>query len=178
MGAQGTPGQVLPWPRLYPIAADFSSDLIAGHLPDGTQILVDTHPDYGPATLFCFTAGGEQTELRSLWLPAEYQSRPQDYDGEFAERLKEQLAQTLGFTPGLIRIRELDDTQGGLSIDPAPMWAEEDFGQPDVPAVCPGDDRWALGAADLSSYWLEHGFYVFWCGNDWYVGPDGIVECN
>jgi hypothetical protein len=33
-----------------------------------------------------------------------------------------------------------------------------------------------MGNADLSSYWLEHGAYVFACGNHWYVGPDGTVE--
>jgi uncharacterized protein (TIGR02996 family) len=159
---------VLPLPRLYPIAAHFSSDLLAGHLPDGTQVLAEAPmPEHSMARLFCFSPAGEQLEVREEVLP-------------LADELpfEECLRDELGFTPGLIRVLDIDDPDGAYSIDPDDGFTEY-YGVADDPNVRPEDEPemdLAMGRASFCSYWLKHGAYVFRAGNSWYVGPDGEVE--
>jgi uncharacterized protein (TIGR02996 family) len=170
---------VIPLPRLYPIAADFHLWIFAGHLPDGTQIFADV-PRRGDRTanLFCFTPAGEQTEIRELSLPQECLSGPGDQHGwEHTERVKEYLRREIGFTPGLIRIRGIDDPNRLFRIEPYGSFADDYAGYADDPKVRPDDNVDSPeGYAARAAYWLKRGAYVFWCGNDWFVGPDGTID--
>src|SRR5262249_2995632 len=173
---------VIPLPRLYPIAADFHLLNFAGHLPDGTQGFAEA--PYGGGTtarLFCFTPAGEQTEIREVTLPAECGHQPQDkHSWEHTARVKEFLGREMGFTPGLIRIRDIDDPPDGYGVGPYSNYAEDYVGCPDDPAVRPEEDGdLAEGCATVTAYWLKYGayiFYIFWSDNDWHVGPDGKIE--
>lgn len=170
---------VIPLPRLYPIAADFRLRLFAGHLPDGTQVFADVY-EGTTARLFHFTPAGEQTDIRELSLPSECCRLPEDKHGwEHTDRVKEYLRREMGFTPGLIRIRDLDDPAEMFSIQPDSGCAEECMGRADDPTIRPEEEEdpdKTMGNAERVAYWLKHGAYVFLCGNDWYVGPDGQIE--
>jgi uncharacterized protein (TIGR02996 family) len=169
---------VIPLPRLYPIAADFGLWMFAGRLPDGTQVLAETYEGMD-ARLFLFTPTGAQIEIRELPLPPECYPLPEDEHGwEHTWRVQDHLRREMGFTPELLRILDIDDPTGHNHISPYSHHAEEEyFGYPDDPDIRPEDDGDNCeGRAANSNYWLKHGTYVFWCGNDWWVGPDGTVE--
>jgi uncharacterized protein (TIGR02996 family) len=158
---------VIPLPRLYPIASHFSTWLLAGHLPDGTQVLADVEADPTVCRLFCFTPEGAQTGIREVAMSP-------DTPGEFEEYLSDEF----GFEPGLIRVLDIDDPEGPYSIEPDSGFTEN-FGVADDPNVRPEDEPdsdLAMGRASYCSYWLKYGAYVFSAGNSWYVGPHGEVE--
>lgn len=172
---------VIPAPRLYPIEGDFGLYLSAGHLPDGTQVLVDSPTrDRSSARLFRFSPEGLQGEMEEIQMPPDSQLLPEDKGlRDTTAQLREYLQREMDFKLGTIWVQGLDDPDHEYSIYDCPNHVDG-VGRPDDPAFGPEDDEYPMGNASEAAYWYgEYRTYVFDVGhNDWFVNSDGHVESS
>lgn len=165
---------VLPDPRLYPLTADFSTYLFAGHLPDSTQLLVEApYIKQVPCRLLHFTPDGQQISVEELPLPPECLPDLEDRWGDaHVPKVREYLERERDFKPGIIYVQHISHPTENFSLGNGD---HECMGYPDDPDEAPENWEEPMGNTTGSVHWLKEGDYTFWYGSPVTVSSDGKV---
>jgi hypothetical protein len=169
------------WPERYPFAGDFWYTF-PGYLPDGRMAMAAEKHQTAPPSLevLIFDSKGKQTaETMTVALPDDLLAIPVSDWYLHKERMQRQLAESIGFRSGFIRIRDCQ-FQGDKFGYNRPSWEvysmqgeEDQFGVPDSD----DEESWAehpRGYAGQFASRLRNQAYVF--GWDRYADKRGTVH--
>jgi hypothetical protein len=157
--------------RLYPVRSNKYCAFYAGHLPDGTQVLIGRIAAERILILF-FGKSGVLYDIQRKRLPP-FRRPPEKQhldvnDAEFHEYLRKEL----GFRPGLVRVQQfvVGDDDCGFSVGPLPWHVNQSLAalQERTP------EQQAEFREDIRQF-IARGVCVLDWGNDWWVlEADGV----
>jgi hypothetical protein len=157
--------------RLFSVRTTKENGFYAGHLPDGTQVLVGRTRAEKILLLF-FTTSGWLYDIQRRQLPQIRTAPETPYldvnDAEFHEYLLEQFR----FTPRLVRVVGflVTDDESGFWVGPLPGHFDQFL---DAPGKYSAEERSEYPEM-IRSFILRGGHVVDW-GNDWRIlNADGI----
>jgi hypothetical protein len=133
--AAGREAAVYRWgyPETFPFAADIGYGVLPGYLPDGRMAMGAADARTTPPTLCVITFDGKGRQTKKVIrvpMPADLLAVPPREWYNHYDRMKQHLAEVLGFRPGFIRARGCGFPGDGDSR--APSWDYyEDLGRLD-----------------------------------------------
>jgi hypothetical protein len=170
MAADGYEGKLL-----FPIRTAPERYFYAGHLPHGRQALV-ARSVYGEMVAAIFDSGGDLLEVIRRELPSPPVVVEADTIREVDEDdFRRYLHQELGFSPGLIHIKEFCVQPEGLAVYHLPQSYQEFLRDPTA-SIFDDNDREAYPS--LIERWLDQGQFVLEWGNDFWLDSTGKVVAS
>jgi hypothetical protein len=154
-------------PRLFPLRGD-EGYFHTGTTPDGRQVVAGLLCPFVAAYFFRPDGSFESVEKRPV---AFFADKDPPYR-IFAPEVEAEEAQWLAdfrLKPGPIGLQAFFDSKEWIGIELLP----EHLKDPDD-----GEEPYEEGWLEDCRAWDESGRFVFWWGNDYFIGPDGEVESS
>ncbi len=157
--------------RLYSVRSNKYCSFYAGHLPDGSQVLIGRTAAEKILALY-FSKRGGLYDIQRRTLPR-FEAIPEEphldvNDADFHDYLRKEF----GFQPGLIRVEQFSvaDDECGFCVGPLPWHFNEFLNAP--------EDHTAEEQAQYRQFiceFIARGVCVVDWGNDWWVlEADGV----